>query len=128
MDRAEIPGRKTDLIGRERERAAIDRLLDDATGGKSGVLVIRGEAGIGKSALVEYAAQRAEGMIVLRAVGVEAESDLPFAGMYGLLRPVGAKLDDVRDTQAAALAAALGLAPSPGPDRSLGSAAAHGGL
>src|SRR5947209_19005259 len=112
MDRAEIPGRKTDLIGRERERAAIDRLLDDATGGKSGVLVIRGEAGIGKSALLEHAAQRAEGMIVLRAVGVEAESDLPFAGIYGLLRPVMAKLEDLPDTQAGEQAGGLGSATS----------------
>ena len=126
MDRAETPGRRTDLIGRERERAAIDRLLDDATGGESRVLVIRGEAGIGKSALVEYAAQRAEGMIVLRAVGVEAESDLPFAGIYGLLRPGVAKLDDLPDTQAAALAGALGLAPSTGADRFLVSAAVLG--
>src|SRR5947209_4299890 len=126
MDRAEITGRKNDLVGRERERATIDRLLDDATRGESRVVVIRGEAGIGKSALVEYAAQRAEEMIVLRAVGVEAESDLPFAGIYGLLRPVVAKLNDLPDTQAAALAGALGLAPSAGADRFLVSAAVLG--
>jgi DNA-binding CsgD family transcriptional regulator len=125
MDRAEAKQRPG-LVGRERERAAIDRLLEAAIGGDSGSLVVRGEAGIGKSALVQYAVQRADRMIVLRAVGVEAESDLPFAGIYGLLRPVVAKLDELPPTQAAALAGALGLAPSVGADRFLVSAAVLG--
>ncbi len=126
MDRVEALDRRAGLMGRDRECAAIDRLLDDASSGESGSLVIRGETGIGKSTLAEYAAQRADGMIVLRAIGVQAESDLPFAGVYGLLRPVVRKLDELPDTRATALAGALGLAPSAGADRFLVSAAVLG--
>ena len=77
LDRA---GLGSGLIGRERERAAIGRLLDEARCGRSGALVVRGEPGIGKSALLEDAAEQAEGMLVLRTAGVDAESDLAFAG------------------------------------------------
>ena len=89
--------------------------------------MVRGEAGIGKSALLEYAIQQAApGMGVLRASGVEAESDLAFAGLHGLLRPVLAHLGELPETQSQALAGALGLAPSPHPDRLLISAAVLG--
>jgi len=71
------------LVGRERECAAIDRLLEVSAGGESGSLVLRGEAGIGKTALLTYAAERGGSGKVLRTVGVEAESDLGFAGLYG---------------------------------------------
>jgi len=114
------------LLGRDRECAAIDRLLDDARAGAGGALVVRGEAGIGKSALLDYARQRAAPMAVLSAVGVEAESDLAFAGLHGLLRPVLAHLGELPEPQAAALAGALGLAPSAGSDRLLISAAVLG--
>jgi AAA ATPase domain len=71
-----------ELLGREHECAVIDCLLEGASNGASGALVVRGEAGIGKSALLGYAMQRAApGMLVLRANGVEAESDLAFAGL-----------------------------------------------
>ena len=120
LDRA---GPGSSLIGRERERAAIGRLLDDARCGGSGSLVVRGEPGIGKSALLEDAAQRADGMLVLRTAGVNAESDLAFAGLYGLVRPIVGKLDQLIETHSKALAAELGLAPSPDPDRFLVSAA-----
>jgi hypothetical protein len=76
------------LVGREPECAAVGRLLDDARAGAGGSLVVRGEPGIGKSALLEYARQRAAPMAVLSATGVEAESDLAFAGLHELLRPV----------------------------------------
>jgi AAA ATPase domain len=76
------------LVGRERECAAIDRLLEAAAGGQSSSLVLRGEAGIGKTALLTYAAEGGGGGRVLRTTGVEAESDLAFAGLYGLLRPI----------------------------------------
>jgi hypothetical protein len=112
------------LVGRERECAVINRLLEDARGGVSGSLVVRGEAGIGKSALLTYAARRAApGMTVLRADGVEAEADLAFAGLQGLLRPVLAYLGELPQPQSRALAGALGLAPSAGADRLLISAA-----
>jgi DNA-binding CsgD family transcriptional regulator len=128
MDRAEPlhQERPAGLVGRERERAAIDRLLDDARAQASGSLVIRGHAGIGKSALAEYAVEQAAGMTVLRTVGIAAESDLPFAGIHGLLRPVIGHLDELPSTQAAALAGALGLAPSAGADRFLVSTAVLG--
>jgi DNA-binding CsgD family transcriptional regulator len=111
------------LVGRDRECAAIDRLLDQALIGEAAVLVVRGEAGIGKSALLDYAAGAAGEMTVLRATGVEAESDIPFAGLYGLVRPVLNRLDELPGTQREALAGALGLAPSSGADRLLVSAA-----
>ena len=110
------------LVGRERECAAIDRLLEASARGESSSLVLRGEAGTGKTALLIYAAERGGGRRVLRTTGVEAESDLAFAGLYGLLRPIVDKLDELPETQAAALAGALGLAPSLGPDRLLVSA------
>src|SRR4029453_11233343 len=92
------------------------RLLEASARGESSSLVLRGEAGIGKTALLTYAAERAGGRTVLRTVGVEAESDLAYAGLYGLLRPIVDKLGELPEAQAAALAGALGLAPSLGSD------------
>ena len=112
------------LVGRERECTVIDRLLEDAHEGMSGALVVRGEAGIGKSALLGYAVRQATpGMLVLRAEGVEAESDLAFAGLHGLLRPVVSYLGELPQTQSSVLAGALGLASSVNSDRLLISAA-----
>jgi DNA-binding CsgD family transcriptional regulator/tetratricopeptide (TPR) repeat protein len=111
------------LVGRERECAAIDRLLEVSARGEGSSLVLRGEAGIGKTALLTHAAERGGGCSVLRTTGVEAESDLAFAGLYGLLRPIVEKLGELPKTQADALAGALGLAPSLGSDRLLVSAA-----
>ncbi len=116
-----------ELLGREGECAVIDRVLENATSGVGGAVVVRGEAGIGKSALLEYAARRAApGMEILRAGGVEDESDLAFAGLHELLRPVLAYLGELPETQSRALAGALGLAPSSNPDRLLISAAVLG--
>ena len=112
------------LVGRERECAAIDRVLEASARGESSSLVLRGEAGIGKTELLTYAAEQGGGMRVLRTAGVEAESDLGFAGLFGLLHPIEDKLDELPETQAAALAGALGLGPSMGSDRLLVSAAA----
>ena len=114
------------LIGRELECTVIGRLLDDARCGGSGSLVMRGEPGIGKSALLDDAAQRADGMLVLRTAGLNAESDMAFAGLYSLVRPIVGKLDHLVETHSKALAGALGLAPSPNPDRFLVSAAVLG--
>ena len=83
--------------------------------------MLRGEAGTGKTALLSHAADRG-GARVLRTTGVEAESDLAFAGLHGLLRPIVDKLRELPETQAAALAGALGLAPSVGTERLLVSA------
>lgn len=110
------------LVGRERECAAIDRLLEASARGESSSLVLRGEAGTGKTAILTHAAECGGDRRVLRITGVEAESDLAFAGLYGLLRPIVDRLGELPETQAAALAGALGLAPTLGSDRLLVSA------
>jgi DNA-binding CsgD family transcriptional regulator/tetratricopeptide (TPR) repeat protein len=114
------------LIGRDAERETVARLVAGARRGEGGSLVVRGDAGIGKTALLEYAAGLTEGMTVLRTAGVDAESDLAFAGLFGLVRPIAAKLDQLAETQSRALAGALGLAQSSDPDRFLVSAAVLG--
>ena len=113
------------LLGRDAERARIDALLERAREGTSGVLVIRGEAGIGKSALLEYAAGRAGAATVLRARGIESEVELAFAGLHELLRPVLGELDRLPAPQADALRGALGLSPAPA-ERHLAGAALLG--
>ena len=107
------------VIGRGAELAQIDRLLASARLGTSEALVITGEAGIGKTALLEYAVAQASGMTVLRAAGVESESEIPFAGLLTLLRPVLGRIDELPAPQADALRAALGLATGAGGDRFL---------
>ena len=124
MGTPEPAGLSGALFGRERECAAIDQLLEASARGESTSLVFRGEAGIGKTALLGYAAERGREWTVLRIAGVEAESDLAFAGLEGLLRPITGKLDELPQAQADALSAALGFAPSGGSDRLLVSAAA----
>lgn len=100
------------LLGRGSERAGIDALLDGARAGRSGVLVLRGEPGIGKTALLAYAAERAEGFHMLRTLGVETESELPFAALHELLRPLLDRLDALPEQQARALRAGFALAPA----------------
>jgi DNA-binding CsgD family transcriptional regulator len=122
MATPELERRAGVLVGREREVAVIDRLLEASAGGESGSLVLRGEPGTGKTALLTHVARRAGGRRVLRTTGVEVESDLAFGGLYGLLRPIVDKLGELPETQATALSGALGLAPSSGSDRLLVSA------
>ena len=76
------------LLGRRRERGELDRLVTDLRAGSSRALVLRGEAGVGKSALLDYLAQCASGCAVARAAGVESEMDLPFAGLDQLFAPL----------------------------------------
>ena len=97
------------LHGRRGECAVLDELVARARGGRSAVLVIRGEAGIGKSALLGYAAEQADGMRVLRAVGVESESELPYAALHQLVHRVIDRAEDLAGPQRQALRAALGL-------------------
>jgi DNA-binding CsgD family transcriptional regulator len=123
MATPELEGMSGALVGRERECAAIDRLLEVSARGESSSLVLRGEAGVGKTALLTYAEEHGGGRRVLHTAGVEAEWDLAFAGLYGLLRPILEKLGELPDAQAGALAGALGLGPSLGSDRLLVSAA-----
>jgi DNA-binding CsgD family transcriptional regulator len=98
------------LVGRVAEQATIDETLRQARGQQGAGLVIRGEPGIGKSALLEYAAGQAKDMLILRATGVEAESTLAYAALHQLLLPVLAHVDTLPEPQAEALRTALGLA------------------
>ena len=107
------------FLGRTSERELLDRLLADVRGGQSAVLVIRGEAGIGKTALLRYAARRASGFRVAQVAGVEAEMELPFAGIHQLCAPMFARLDALPTPQRDALSVALGLSSGDPPDRFL---------
>jgi DNA-binding CsgD family transcriptional regulator len=123
MPTPESKGHPGALFGRERELTVIDRLLQASAEGESSSVLLRGEAGIGKTALLTHAEERSSDRTVLRVVGVEGESDLAFAGLDGLLRPILDKIDDLPRAQADALSGALGLAPSRDSDRLLVSAA-----
>jgi DNA-binding CsgD family transcriptional regulator len=105
------------LLGRDDERLALDRLLAQARQGRSGVLALVGEPGIGKTSLLEHAAQQADGMHVLRARGIQSEAEVPFAGLAELLRPALTVLDRIPPPQASALAGALALEPAKAQDR-----------
>ncbi len=99
------------LLGREEECRLIAGLLADAVAGRSAALVVSGEPGIGKSALLTYARDHAQEMTVLSARGVEAEAELAFATLHELLRPILNALPGLPAPQAAALASALALGP-----------------
>lgn len=107
------------LIGREREREKLERLVQQAQAGHGGAVVVRGEAGVGKSALLAGAADRAEttGARVLRARGVESETQLPFAALHQLLHPLAELVVSLPEPQATALNAALAVSPAEGVDR-----------
>ena len=107
------------LMGRAAERARIERLLAGARLGTSAALVVAGEPGIGKTALLEHAVEHAGDMAVLRARGVEAEAAMPFAGLLALLRPALDRLDGIPAPQAAGLRGALALGPGIVRDRFL---------
>jgi len=111
------------LRGRRAEQERIEALLAAAREGISGALVIRGEPGIGKTALLEHAAQRAEGMRVLRGAGVESEAELPFAGLHLLLRPAADALEALPGPQRRALVGVFGLGEPGTGDRFLVGAA-----
>jgi hypothetical protein len=99
------------LHGREPDCAALRELLDAARLSRSAALVVRGEPGVGKTALLEYAAEHAAGLRVLRGTGVQSEVTLPFAALHQLLYPVLDQLPGLPTPQSAALSAAFGLTP-----------------
>jgi DNA-binding CsgD family transcriptional regulator len=107
------------LYGRDAERQVLGALLKGARASRSGVLVVRGEPGVGKSALLAELVAGAEGMQVLRATGVESESELAFAGIHQVVWPLLGKVDEIPVPQAAALRGALGLDTPAGDDRFL---------
>ena len=99
------------LIGREAERERISALLGGAAEGRSGALVIVGDPGVGKTALVEHAISSAGDLRVARATGFEMETDLAFAGLASILGPFVHLIEALVAPQAAALSGALGIGP-----------------
>jgi DNA-binding CsgD family transcriptional regulator len=107
------------LLGRFHECEVLDRLLDAVRGGESGALVVRGEPGAGKSALLDYLAERASGCRVARTAGVQSEMELAFSGVNQLCVPMLDRLDGLPEPQRDALRTAFGLAAGAAPDRFL---------
>jgi DNA-binding CsgD family transcriptional regulator len=105
--------------GRSSERARLDRLLKDVHSGQSGVLVIRGEAGVGKTALLRYAVEQASHFRIAQIAGIESEMELAYAGLHQLCTPLLDDLDALPEPQQVALRVALGLASGDPPDRFL---------
>jgi len=105
------------LLGREQERREIDQALAQARSGASSVLALTGEPGIGKTALLDYAAGQAGGMRLLRARGIESEAQIPFGSLLELIRPALVLLDQIPPPQAVALEGALALRPGSAQDR-----------
>src|SRR5689334_25185186 len=103
--------------GRSNESELLDRLIGDARSGSSGVLVIRGEAGVGKTALMRHAAERATGFRVAQISGVESEGELPFAGLHQLCAPFLDRIDALPGPQQDAIRVALGLCSGAVPAR-----------
>jgi DNA-binding CsgD family transcriptional regulator len=109
--------RSPQVFGRDSEAAVVQRLLVAAREGISGTLVVVGEPGVGKTELMRHAVDAATGMRILKARGVESESELAFSGLHDIFRPVLSRLDQIPAPQAAALAGALGLGPPVAPSR-----------
>src|SRR3954466_13414320 len=105
------------LLGRRSETKTLDRLLDAVRAGKSRALVIRGDPGVGKTALLEYVAEHGTGCRVARAAGVQAEMELAFAGLQQLCAPMLDRLERLPGPQRDALAPAFGLRAGDTPDR-----------
>jgi DNA-binding CsgD family transcriptional regulator len=107
------------LLDRVGEREVLARLVAGVRAGQSRVLVLRGEAGVGKTALLNYLSAAAEGCRVARAAGVESEMELAFAGLHALCAPMLARLGHLPGPQRDALSTALGVSGGPPPDRFL---------
>src|SRR4249919_53876 len=105
------------LRGRHREQGALDRLLVSVRAGQSSVLVVRGEPGMGKSALLRYAVQGASGCRVAQAAGIEYEMELPYAGLHQLCAPMLDLRERLPGPQRDALETAFGLGTKAPPDR-----------
>ena len=112
------------LLGRADERQLLDRLLENVRGGQSAVLAVRGETGVGKTALLHHCARQASGFRVAKLAGVESEMELPFAALHQLCAPMLARLGAVPEPQQVALSVALGLSSGDTPDRFLVAVAA----
>jgi len=105
------------LLGRTGELEILDQLLGGVRSGQSAVLVVRGEPGIGKTALLRHLIGQASGFHVVRAAGVESEMELAFAGLHQLCAPMLDRLDSLAEPQRRGLSVAFGLASGNNPDR-----------
>src|SRR5436190_17523658 len=108
--------RQLSLRGRSHECGALDRLVVEVSSGRSGTVVLRGEAGVGKTALLDYAVESASGLKVVRSVGVESEMELPFAALHQLCAPMLDRLERLPGPQRDALGTVFGLSAGPAPD------------
>jgi hypothetical protein len=113
------PGRQSSLRGRAKECALLDGLIADIRGGESRSLVLRGEAGIGKTALLEHMIASASDLTVVRAVGVESEMELAYASLHQLCAPLLDRLERLPAPQRQALEMVFGLSAGAAPDRFL---------
>src|SRR6266540_4293863 len=109
--------RATALTGRRSERDVLDRLIESVRAGASRALVLRGEPGVGKTALLEYAVEQASEFRVVRAAGVQSEMELAFAGLHQLLASMLDRLEGLPAPQSEALRTAFGLASGRPADR-----------
>jgi DNA-binding CsgD family transcriptional regulator len=107
------------LLGRHAECEVLDGVLADALAGRSRAVVLRGDPGAGKSALLDYVSERVEGWRVGRAIGVESEMELAFSSLHQLCAGMSDRLDRLPDPQRDALATVFGLSAGPAPDRFL---------
>lgn len=111
------PGRAVELIDRTDERGALDRLVDAVRAGMSGVLVLRGEPGVGKTVLLDYVSRQAAGCQIARVAGMQSEMELPFAGLHQLCTPMLDRLGRLPEPQREALRIAFGISAGPPPNR-----------
>src|SRR6204780_1706045 len=107
------------LLDRLPERGALSGLLEAAREGRSGVLVMRGEPGVGKTALLDWAVESAAGLGVVRVAGVESEMERAFAALRQVCSPMLAQLEGLPEPPRAALRVAFGLNTGAEPDRFL---------
>ena len=114
-----VPGGPPILRGRSEECANLDGLIAAVRAGESRTLLLRGEAGIGKTALLDYLVDSAPEMQVVRAAGVESEMELPYAGLHQLCAPMLDRLDRIPAPQREALEIVFGLDRGAAPDRFL---------
>jgi DNA-binding CsgD family transcriptional regulator len=107
------------MLDRDSERDVLERLVAGVRAGQSRVLVLRGEAGVGKTALLRHLSAAAEGCRIARAAGVESEMELAFAGLHALCAPMLGRLQHLPSPQRDALETAFGMSAGPPPDRFL---------